>query len=66
MPQFGGYDPIALARGVALAGNPLEWQIVGDRLYLFYSAQARAHVRGQSAGGHCGRRGALAGSRCAA
>lgn len=39
-PQFGGYDPVALARGVALAGNPLEWQIVGDRLYLFYSTQS--------------------------
>ncbi|HVG52564.1 MAG TPA: YHS domain-containing (seleno)protein [Xanthobacteraceae bacterium] len=42
MPQFGGYDPIALARGVALAGNPLEWLIVGNRLYLFYSARDRA------------------------
>lgn len=42
MPQFGGYDPTALARGVALAGNPLEWQIVGERLYLFYSAQSHA------------------------
>lgn len=41
-PRFGGYDPIALARGVALSGNPLEWLIVDDRLYLFYSAQARA------------------------
>jgi hypothetical protein len=41
-PRFGGYDPIALARGVAVAGNPLEWQIFGDRLYLFYDAQARA------------------------
>ncbi|MGZ3411274.1 MAG: YHS domain-containing (seleno)protein [Xanthobacteraceae bacterium] len=42
MPQFGGYDPVALARGVALAGNPLEWQIIGERLYLFYSAQSHA------------------------
>jgi hypothetical protein len=40
-PQFGGYDPIALARGIALPGNPLEWLIVNDRLYLFYSASAR-------------------------
>ena len=22
MPQFGGYDPIGVARGVAVAGNP--------------------------------------------
>ena len=41
-PQFSGYDPLALARGIALEGNPLEWEIVGDRLYLFYSPQAHA------------------------
>lgn len=34
-PQFGGYDPIDLARGVTLAGNPLFWVISGERLYLF-------------------------------
>jgi hypothetical protein len=34
-PQFGGYDPIDLARGVTLAGNPLFWVISGQRLYLF-------------------------------
>jgi hypothetical protein len=42
MPRFGGYDPTAVARGVPTPGNPLQWQIVKDRLYLFYSAQARA------------------------
>ena len=41
-PKFGGYDPIALARGIALAGNPLEWQIFGQRLYLFYDARSHA------------------------
>jgi len=40
-PVFGGYDPIALARGVATPGHPQIWAIVGDRLYLFYSAEAR-------------------------
>jgi hypothetical protein len=34
-PQFGGYDPIDLARGVILPGNPLFWMISGQRLYLF-------------------------------
>jgi hypothetical protein len=34
-PQFGGYDPVDLARGVTVAGNPLFWLIAGDRLYLF-------------------------------
>jgi hypothetical protein len=42
MPGFGGYDPIALARGVALAGNPLLWLIVGDRLFMFFSPEGRA------------------------
>ena len=34
-PQFGGYDPVDLARGITVAGNPLFWTIAGDRLYLF-------------------------------
>jgi hypothetical protein len=34
-PQFGGYDPVDLARGVTVAGNPLFWTVAGDRLYLF-------------------------------
>ena len=36
MPQFGGYDPTGVARGVALSGNPNIWLISGQRLYLFY------------------------------
>jgi YHS domain-containing protein len=34
-PQFGGYDPIDLARGVPYAGNPRFWVVAGQRLYLF-------------------------------
>ena len=34
-PQFGGYDPIDLGRGVAFAGNPLFFVVSGQRLYLF-------------------------------
>jgi hypothetical protein len=34
-PQFGGYDPIDVARGVTVAGNPRFWAIAGERLYLF-------------------------------
>jgi YHS domain-containing protein len=41
MPRFGGYDPIALARGAAAAGHPELWLVVGQRLYLFYSEAAR-------------------------
>jgi hypothetical protein len=41
-PQFGGYDPVAIARGIAVAGHPLTWLVAGERLYLFYDAKARA------------------------
>jgi hypothetical protein len=34
-PQFGGYDPVDLARGITVAGNPLFWVVTGQRLYLF-------------------------------
>jgi YHS domain-containing protein len=41
IPQFGGYDPVAVARGVATAGHPELWLIADRRLYLFYSDAAR-------------------------
>ncbi|HZT24814.1 MAG TPA: YHS domain-containing (seleno)protein [Pseudolabrys sp.] len=41
-PQFGGYDPVAIARGRSVPGHPLFWTVTGQRLYLFYSAEARA------------------------
>jgi hypothetical protein len=34
-PQFGGYDPFDLARGVTFAGNPRFWLVAGQRLFLF-------------------------------
>ncbi|MGA2998160.1 YHS domain-containing (seleno)protein [Bradyrhizobium sp.] len=40
-PQFGGYDPVDLARGITVAGNPLFWLVSGDRLYLFGHEDAR-------------------------
>ena len=40
-PQFGGYDPIDLARGVTYAGNPRFWLISGQRLYLFGREESR-------------------------
>lgn len=42
MPRFGGYDPVAIGRGVATPGNPLLWAIADKRLYLFYSVEAQA------------------------
>jgi hypothetical protein len=40
-PRFGGHDPVALARGVAVAGHPLIWLIAGNRLYLFSKPEHR-------------------------
>jgi YHS domain-containing protein len=34
-PQFGGYDPTGIARGVTVAGNPRFYVISAQRLYLF-------------------------------
>jgi hypothetical protein len=42
MPAFGGYDPLALTRGVALPGNPLLWLIADQRLFFFFSPAGRA------------------------
>jgi hypothetical protein len=41
MPQYGGYDPLGVARGVAVAGNPTLWIIAGERLFLFYDGARR-------------------------
>jgi hypothetical protein len=49
VPRFGGYDSVAIARGVALPGNPAYWTIVDDRLYLFYSPEALASFKADPA-----------------
>lgn len=49
-PQFGGYDPIDMARGIAVAGNPNFWLISGQRLYLFSREEARDAFASDAAG----------------
>jgi YHS domain-containing protein len=49
MPQFGGYDPVSVAQGVAVPGNPDIWLIVGERLFLFYDAAQRNKFSADSA-----------------
>ncbi|HUC49341.1 MAG TPA: YHS domain-containing (seleno)protein [Xanthobacteraceae bacterium] len=46
MPQYGGYDPIGVARGLAVAGNPNVWLIQGQRLFLFYDSARRQKFAG--------------------
>jgi hypothetical protein len=48
MPRFGGHDPVAAARGVAVPGHPSLWLIAEGRLYLFYSDEARAQFAGDT------------------
>ena len=45
-PRFGGHDPVAMARGVATAGNPTLWLVWEQRLYFFYTADARSAFSG--------------------
>jgi hypothetical protein len=39
MPRFGGHDPLAVARGVAVPGNPQVWLVARQRLYLFQTPE---------------------------
>ncbi len=48
-PQFGGYDPVDLGRGVTYAGNPRFWLIVDQRLYLFGREDSRDAFAANSA-----------------
>lgn len=41
MPRFGGYDPVGVSRGLAVAGDPRIWMISSERLYLFQSIENR-------------------------
>ena len=41
-PRFGGYDPVAVGRGRSVPGHPLYWVVYGERLYLFFTEEARA------------------------
>ena len=36
-PQFDGYGPISVSRGLPAAGNPHVWAIHQDLLYLFHN-----------------------------
>ena len=40
-PQFGGHDPVDVARGKVVHGLPLVFLIHGQRLYLFASETSR-------------------------
>lgn len=41
-PRFGGYDPVDVANGKAIAGRAQVWLISGERLYLFSREENRS------------------------
>jgi hypothetical protein len=47
-PRFGGYDPIGVARGVGVPGDPQVWLMTGERLYLFYTPATREAFGGDA------------------
>jgi hypothetical protein len=49
-PAYGGYDPVDVARGTAVAGDPRLWLVTGQRLYLFYTAEHRSAFAGKPDG----------------
>ncbi len=49
-PQFGGYDPVDVARGKVVQGNPQLWTIHSQRLYLFANESSRVAFAANPAG----------------
>ena len=41
-PWFGGYDPVGIAGGAAVPGDPRLWTVAEGRLYLFNSPENKA------------------------
>ncbi len=42
IPAFGGHDPLGIAAGFAVAGNPQTFVIAENRLFLFRDGNSRA------------------------
>lgn len=41
VPAFGGYDPMAVIRGVPVAGHPSVFVLYSNEIYLFTSEESR-------------------------
>jgi YHS domain-containing protein len=42
VPQYGGYCAWAVANGDTASGDPLQWTVLNNRLYLNYDADIQA------------------------
>jgi hypothetical protein len=50
MPRYGGHDPVAIGRGTARPGHPDFWAIHENRLFLFFSEEAKLEFELDPAG----------------
>jgi hypothetical protein len=50
MVRFGGYDPVDIARGSGVPGDPRLWLIMENQLFLFRTPEARAAFSGDPDG----------------
>ncbi len=41
VPQYGGYCAWAVAQGELYSGDPLQWTVLNDKLYLNYDAEVQ-------------------------
>jgi YHS domain-containing protein len=42
VPQYGGYCAWAVAKGDTASGDPLQWTVLNNKLYLNYNADIQA------------------------
>ncbi len=42
LPQYGGYCSWAVANGDLASGDPLQWKVLNEKLYLNYDADIQA------------------------
>lgn len=47
VPEFGGYDAVAMAGNIPLAGNPALFELYDGKLFLFAREQNRARFRSE-------------------
>jgi YHS domain-containing protein len=50
MPEFGGYDPVAVADGTPVEGNPALFAVSGGKLFLFAREESLARFLANPAG----------------
>ncbi|MFO7726343.1 MAG: YHS domain-containing (seleno)protein [Oceanipulchritudo sp.] len=43
-PEFGGYCPVSLSKDMLASGDPMNFRIMQDRLYLMHDTQARKRL----------------------